>query len=100
MPNKTLTRVDLTDAVYKEIGFSRNESSILVDSVLDHITNALVEGEDVKLSSFGTFELRDKSARVGRNPKTGVEAEISARRVLSFRPSQMLRERVSSRSPD
>jgi integration host factor subunit alpha len=94
MSNKTLTRMDLTEAVFREVGLSRNESSALVDSVLQHISDALVRGEQVKISSFGTFSLRDKNARVGRNPKTGEEVPISPRRVLTFRPSQLMKERV------
>jgi integration host factor subunit alpha len=94
MSNKTLTRMDLTEAVFREVGLSRNESADLVDKVLDHISDALVRGEQVKISSFGTFSLRDKNARVGRNPKTGEEVPISPRRVLTFRPSQLMKERV------
>ncbi|MEM0976928.1 MAG: integration host factor subunit alpha [Pseudomonadota bacterium] len=97
MSEKTLTRVDLSEAVYREVGLSRNECSELVESVLSHISDALAEGEDVKISSFGTFSLRDKKARIGRNPKTKVEAEIPPRRVLSFRPSQLLKDRVAER---
>ena len=94
MSNKTLTRMDLTEAVFREVGLSRNESAALVDAVLQHISDALVRGEQVKISSFGTFSLRDKNARVGRNPKTGEEVPISPRRVLTFRPSQLMKERV------
>ncbi|MBR3371134.1 integration host factor subunit alpha [Roseinatronobacter alkalisoli] len=94
MSNKTLTRMDLTEAVFREVGLSRNESSALVDSVLQHISDALVDGEQVKISSFGTFSLRDKNARLGRNPKTGEEVPISPRRVLTFRPSHIMKERV------
>lgn len=94
MSNKTLTRMDLTEAVFREVGLSRNESSALVDAVLQHVSDALVRGEQVKISSFGTFSLRDKNARVGRNPKTGEEVPISPRRVLTFRPSQLMKERV------
>ena len=95
MAEKTLTRMDLTEAVFREVGLSRNESSDLVESVLDHLSNALVNGESVKISSFGTFNIRDKTARVGRNPKTGVEAEIPPRRVLTFRPSTLMKDRVA-----
>lgn len=94
MSNKTLTRMDLTEAVFREVGLSRNESSALVDSVLQHISDALVTGQQVKISSFGTFSLRDKNARLGRNPKTGEEVPISPRRVLTFRPSHIMKERV------
>ena len=96
MVDKTLTRMDLNEAVFREVGLSRNESADLVESVLNHISDAMVKGEQVKISSFGTFSLRDKSARVGRNPKTGDEAPISPRRVLTFRPSHLLKERVST----
>lgn len=95
MADKTLTRMDLSEAVYREVGLSRNESAQLVEQVLDMMSDALVAGENVKISSFGTFSLRDKSARMGRNPKTGEEAEITPRRVLSFRPSQLMKERVA-----
>lgn len=96
MADKTLTRMDLNEAVFREVGLSRNESADLVESVLNHISNAMVKGEQVKISSFGTFSLRDKSARVGRNPKTGDEAPISPRRVLTFRPSHLLKDRVAT----
>ena len=96
MAAKTLTRMDLNEAVFREVGLSRNESSDLVESVLNHISNAMVKGEQVKISSFGTFSLRDKSARVGRNPKTGAEAPIAPRRVLTFRPSHLLKDRVAT----
>ena len=71
MANETLTRMDLAEAVFEEVGLSRNESADLVESVLQHISDALVRGENVKISSFGTFNIRDKNARIGRNPKTG-----------------------------
>ena len=96
MADKTLTRMDLNEAVFREVGLSRNESSDLVESILNHISDAMVKGEQVKISSFGTFSLRDKSARVGRNPKTGDEAPIAARRVLTFRPSHLLKDRVAT----
>lgn len=95
MTGKTLTRMDLSEAVFREVGLSRNESSDLVESVLDHMSDALANGESVKISSFGTFNIRDKSERIGRNPKTGEEASIAPRRVLSFRPSNLMKERVS-----
>lgn len=95
MSGKTLTRMDLSEAVFREVGLSRNESADLVESVLDHISDALVSGENVKVSSFGTFSIRDKSERVGRNPKTGEEVPIKPRRVLTFRPSQLMKERVA-----
>ena len=96
MVDKTLTRMDLNEAVFREVGLSRNESADLVESVLNHISDAMVKGEQVKISSFGTFSLRDKSARVGRNSKTGDEAPIAPRRVLTFRPSHLLKERVAT----
>ena len=91
---ETLTRADLTEAVYRNIGLSRNESSDLVEAVLEEICACLAAGEEVKLSSFGTFSVQSKRERVGRNPKTGIEAVISSRRVLSFRPSHILKDRV------
>ena len=91
---KTLTRADLTESVYRNIGLSRNESSDLVETVLEEICACLVAGEEVKLSSFGTFSVQSKNERVGRNPKTGIEAVITPRRVLSFRPSHILKDRV------
>jgi integration host factor subunit alpha len=93
---KTLTRADLTESVYRNIGLSRNESSDLVESVLEEICTCLEAGEEVKLSSFGTFSVQSKRQRVGRNPKTGVEAVITPRRVLSFRPSHILKDRVDN----
>lgn len=100
MSSKTLTRSDLSEAVYREIGLSRNESSELVESVLERIAEALVSGDNVKISSFGTFALRDKGARVGRNPKTGEEVPIDPRRVLVFRPSHIMKERVNNGGAD
>jgi integration host factor subunit alpha len=96
MAEKTLTRMDLSEAVFREVGLSRNESAQLVESVLEHMSDALVKGEQVKISSFGTFSVRDKSARIGRNPKTGQEVPINPRRVLTFRPSHLMKERVAS----
>ncbi|MDC1524782.1 integration host factor subunit alpha [Planktomarina temperata] len=95
MASNTLTRMDLSEAVFREVGLSRNESADLVESVLKHISDALVAGESVKISSFGTFGIRDKSARIGRNPKTGEEAPITPRRVLTFRPSHLMKGRVA-----
>ncbi|NIY73085.1 integration host factor subunit alpha [Marivivens donghaensis] len=95
MAEKTLTRMDLAEAVHAEVGLSRNDSAELVESVLKHISDALVEGETVKISSFGTFTVRDKAERVGRNPKTGEPKVISPRRVLTFRPSHLMKDRVS-----
>ena len=95
MPNKTLTRMDLSEAVFREVGLSRNESAQLVEAVIEHMSDALVDGEQVKISSFGTFSVRDKTARVGRNPKTGEEVPINPRRVLTFRPSHLMKDRVA-----
>ena len=92
----TLTRADLAESLHKNVGLSKAESSKLVESILDHMTDALAKGENVKISGFGSFLLRDKSARIGRNPKTGVEVPIAPRRVLTFRASQMMRERVAN----
>ena len=96
MGEKTLTRMDLSEAVFREVGLSRNESAELVESVLQHMSDSLVAGEQVKISSFGTFSVRDKAARIGRNPKTGEEVPIQPRRVLTFRPSHLMKERVAA----
>lgn len=96
MSQKTLTRMDLSEAVFHEVGLSRNDSAQLVEDVLGHMSDALVEGEQVKISSFGTFSIRDKAARVGRNPKTGEEVPINPRRVLTFRPSHLMKDRVAA----
>ena len=95
MSSKTITRMDLSEAVFREVGLSRNESADLVESVLKHMSDALVRGEQVKISSFGTFSVREKSARVGRNPKTGEEVPIHPRRVLTFRPSHLMKDSVA-----
>jgi len=95
MSTKTITRADLSEAVYQEVGLSRNESAELVETVLDEISENLISGENVKISSFGSFMVREKGGRIGRNPKTGEEVPIEPRRVLVFRPSQVLKERVS-----
>ena len=92
---KPVTRAQLSEAVYQEVGLSRNESSDLVGSVLNEISDSLVKGETVKVSSFGSFYVRQKGERVGRNPKTGEEVPISPRRVLVFRPSHVLKERIN-----
>ena len=91
-----LEELELAEAVFREVGLSRNESAQLVENVLDHISDALVSGEQVKISSFGTFSVRDKSARIGRNPKTGEEVPINPRRVLTFRPSHLMKDRVAA----
>ncbi len=91
----TLTRADLADAINRKLGFSRAESLSMVESILCHMCEALAEGQNVKISGFGTFLLRDKTERVGRNPKTGVEVPITPRRVLTFRASQMLKDFIA-----
>lgn len=95
MSERTLTRADLAEAVYEQVGLSRNESSDLVEQVLDEVMNALISGENVKLSSFGSFSIREKGERIGRNPKTGVEVPITPRRVLVFRASHVLKDRIA-----
>ena len=96
MSGKTVTRADLIEAVYQEVGLSRHESADLVETVLDEIATNLTNGDNVKISSFGSFIVRDKGGRIGRNPKTGEEVPIEPRRVLVFRPSQVLKDRVSN----
>lgn len=91
----TITRAHLSEAVYQEVGLSRNESADLVESVLELVSDALEKGETVKISSFGTFSVRQKGQRIGRNPKTGEEVPIHPRRVLVFRPSQVLKSRIN-----
>ena len=93
---KTITRADVAETIYEEIGLSRKDSTDILDMILDEIVNELSNGNDVKLSSFGTFSLRDKKARAGRNPKTGVEAVITSRRVISFKPSQTMRKIINA----
>ncbi len=95
MTGKTLTRADLSEAVHRQIGLSRTESADLVKSIIDMVSDCLVTGEKVKLSSFGTFIVRDKGGRIGRNPKTGEEVPITPRRVLVFRPSQVMRSQIN-----
>ena len=95
MAGKTLTRADLSEAVHRQIGLSRSESADLVKSMLDMMSEHLIDGETVKLSSFGTFMVRAKNGRVGRNPKTGEEVPITPRRVLVFRPSQVMRNVIN-----
>ena len=96
MANRTVTRADLAEAVYQEVGLSRNESADLVEAILSEISSSLVSGDNVKISSFGSFLVRDKGRRIGRNPKTGEEVPIEPRRVLSFRASQVLKDRINS----
>ena len=91
----TLTRADLADVVHRRLGLSRAESAGVVERVLHHMCHALSDGKNVKVSRFGTFILRDKGERVGRNPKTGVEVPIAPRRVMTFRASQIMRDRIA-----
>jgi len=93
---KTITRAHLSEAVYQEVGLSRNESADLVEKVLDEISASLLRGETVKLSAFGTFAVRQKGGRIGRNPKTGEEVPIKPRRVLVFRPSHVLKDQINA----
>ena len=95
MAGQTITRADLCEAVYQKIGLSRTESSKLVEAVLDEICDAVARGENVKLSSFGSFVVRDKGERIGRNPKTGVEVPIEPRRVMVFKPSNVMKARIN-----
>lgn len=92
---ETLTRAQLVEAIYAEVGLSRTESAALLESVLSRMSDALGAGETVKVSAFGTFAVRQKAERIGRNPKTGVEVPITARRVLTFRASQVLKARIN-----
>jgi len=94
MSGKTVTRTDLSEAVYQKLGLSRVESAELVEMVLDTISERIVEGESVKLSSFGSFLVRSKNERIGRNPKTGEEVPITPRRVMVFKPSNILKKAV------
>jgi integration host factor subunit alpha len=96
----TLTRADLTEAVFQAVGLSRNESAQMVEALLDEVCTALARGETVKLSSFGTFAVRQKSQRMGRNPKTGDEVPIAPRRVLVFRPSHVLKSLINGETPN
>ncbi len=95
MGNRTITRADLAEAVYQEVGLSRNESADLVESVLDEISKTLISGENVKISSFGSFTIREKGERIGRNPKTGVEVPILPRKVLVFKASHVLKDKIN-----
>ncbi|HXH52203.1 MAG TPA: integration host factor subunit alpha [Sphingomicrobium sp.] len=91
----TLTRADLADAVHRNLGLSRAESASLVERVLHHMCAALADGQNVKISGFGSFILRDKGQRIGRNPRTGVEVPIAPRRVMTFRASQIMRDEIA-----
>jgi integration host factor subunit alpha len=95
----TLTRSGLAEAIYVEVGLSRNESAALLEAVLERVSSVLETGESVKISGFGTFLIRQKGQRIGRNPKTGVEVPILPRRVLTFRPSQVLKARINGTAP-
>jgi len=95
MAGKTVTRADLCEAVYQKVGLSRAESSELVEMVLKEISDCIARGESVKLSSFGSFVVRSKGKRVGRNPKTGEEVPIEPRRVMIFKPSNVLKQRIN-----
>ena len=92
----TLTRADLAETLNRKLGFSRSESLDLIEQVLDTMTQALERGENIKISGFGSFVLRDKRERIGRNPKTGIEVPITPRRVLTFRASQLLKDRIAA----
>lgn len=96
MAGRTITRADLCESIYREVGLSRNESADLVEAVLGEITDALAREEVVKISSFGSFLVRQKGERIGRNPKTGEEVPILPRKVLVFRASHVLKDRVNS----
>ncbi len=94
MTTRTVTRADLAEAVYEEVGLSRNETAALVEQVIDAVIETLASGQDVKLSSFASFNVRQKGERIGRNPKTGEEVPIQPRKVIAFRASQQLKEKV------
>ena len=96
-PGKTVTRADLSEIVYQRVGLSRTESAELVQSVLDEICDAAVRGETVKLAGFGSFVVRSKGERIGRNPKTGVEVPILPRRVMVFKPSNVLKSKINGK---
>ena len=100
MEKSATTRSTLSEAVYRNVGLSRNESAMLVDSVFNEISKSLIDGHDVKISSFGTFIVRSKKERIGRNPKTGEEVPITARQVVTFRSSNVLKTEVSDLSID
>jgi integration host factor subunit alpha len=100
MAGKTVTREDLSEAIYRKVGLSRAESARLVGEVLGEICDSLATGEAVKLSGFGTFSVRSKGERVGRNPKTGVEVPIEKRKVMVFKPSNILKAHINSETND
>lgn len=95
MSERTITRADLANSIYEQVGLSRNESSDLVESILGEMADALAQGDHVKISSFGSFSLRQKAERIGRNPKTGEEVPITPRKVLVFRASHVLKDRIN-----
>ena len=95
---RSLIRADISEAIYQKIGLSRNESADMVGTILDEISESLESGKNVKITSFGSFTVLNKRQRIGRNPKTGEEVPITPRRVLSFRPSHILRKKVNSSS--
>jgi integration host factor subunit alpha len=98
MTGDTITRAQLSEAVYEEVGLSRNESADLVEAVLEEMASALSDGETVKISSFGSFSIRQKSQRMGRNPKTGEEVPILPRKVIIFKPSHVLKNRINPKT--
>ena len=98
--SSTLTRSGLTEALYKSIGLSRNESSELIELVLEELLLSFERNENVKLTSFGTFKLRKKNERIGRNPKTGIESKISSRNVVSFKPAQVVKDKFKKNYND
>ena len=98
MASDTITRAQLSEAVYEEVGLSRNESADLVEAVLEEMVSALSDGETVKISSFGSFSIRQKSQRMGRNPKTGEEVPILPRKVIIFKPSHVLKNRINPKT--
>lgn len=91
MDKKTMTKADLIEEVYETVGFSKKDSAELVDLVFNTVKETLENGEKLKVSGFGNFVVREKKSRIGRNPQTGQEIEISARKVLTFKPSQVLK---------
>ena len=99
MAGRTITRADLCEAVYRKVGLSRSESAELVEMLIDEVVETLERGENVKLSGFGSFMLRDKGERIGRNPKTGVEVPIAPRRVMVFKPSPVMKARMNGAAP-
>ena len=100
MSSKTITRAQLSEAVYQEVGLSRSESAHLLESVLSHMSKRLIKEETVKISSFGSFSVRHKGQRIGRNPKTGEDVPILPRKVIVFRPSQVLKNRINGIKSD